>query len=54
MICSTAANYKGIKLISSAVKIWERVIQARLCMRREEQFGVMAGRNIIEILYIML
>ena len=40
-------NYWGIKLISHTMKLWERVIEARLRKKvtiAEQQFGFMSGR----------
>ena len=41
-------NYRGIKMISYTMKIWERVIDRRLREETtigEEQFGFMPGRG---------
>ena len=41
-------SYKGIKLISHTMKIWERIIEARLRDRAEiseQQYGFMPGSN---------
>ena len=41
-------NYKGIKLLSHTVKLWERVIEKRIrqeAVIREHQFGFMLGRS---------
>nr|GFD03047.1 retrovirus-related Pol polyprotein LINE-1 [Tanacetum cinerariifolium] len=45
------SNYRGIKLLSHTMKLWERVIEKRL--RRESrvsenQFGFMPGRSTTE------
>ena len=40
-------NYRGIKLMSHTMEIWERIIERRLreeTMIGEEQFGFMPGR----------
>ncbi|XP_071695026.1 uncharacterized protein [Rutidosis leptorrhynchoides] len=47
----TCSNYRGIKLLSHTMKLWERVIETRL--RREtkvseNQFGFMPGRSSME------
>ncbi|XP_071698697.1 uncharacterized protein [Rutidosis leptorrhynchoides] len=52
----TCGNYRGIKLLSYTMKLWERVIETRL--RRvtnvsENQFGFMPGRSSIEAIHII-
>ncbi|GJS62496.1 retrovirus-related pol polyprotein LINE-1 [Tanacetum coccineum] len=52
-VCS---NYRGIKLLSHIMKLWERVIERRL--RREttvseNQFGFMPGRSSIEAIHLI-
>ncbi|WMV29994.1 hypothetical protein MTR67_023379 [Solanum verrucosum] len=49
-------NYKGIKLLSHTMKIWERVVEMRV--RRgvsisENQFGFMPGRSTTEAIHLM-
>ncbi|GKF45884.1 retrovirus-related pol polyprotein LINE-1, partial [Tanacetum coccineum] len=49
-------NYRGIKLLSHTMKLWERVIERRL--RRgtrvlENQFGFMSGRSKTEAIYLL-
>ncbi|KAD3069016.1 hypothetical protein E3N88_36896 [Mikania micrantha] len=49
-------NYRGIKLLSHTMKLWERVIETRL--RREtqvteNQFGFMPGRSTTEAIHIL-
>ena len=49
-------NYRGIKLLSHTMKLWERVIETRL--RRETnvpdyQFGFMPGRSSIEAIHLI-
>ena len=42
------SNYRGIKLLSHTMKIWERIIDRRLRDQVEigdEQFGFMPGRS---------
>lgn len=52
----SCGNYRGIKLISHAMKIWERVVEARLrgevriC---EEQFGFMPGRSTTDAIFAL-
>ena len=49
-------NYRGIKLMSHTMKLWERVIEQRL--RREDtisknQFGFMPGRSTTEAIHLL-
>ena len=51
----SCSNYRGIKLLSHTMKLWERVIEMRL--RRvtkvaENQFGFMPGRSTMEAIHI--
>ena len=49
-------NYRGIKLISHTMKIWEKIIERRL---REEttigdaQFGFMPGRGTVDAIFAL-
>ncbi|GJS00135.1 retrovirus-related pol polyprotein LINE-1 [Tanacetum coccineum] len=50
------SNYRGIKLLSHTMKLWERVIERRL--RREtrvseNQFGFMPGRSTTEAIHLL-
>nr|GEU68438.1 retrovirus-related Pol polyprotein LINE-1 [Tanacetum cinerariifolium] len=50
------SNYRGIKLLSHTMKLWERVIERRL--RRESrvlenQFGFMPGRSTTEAIHLL-
>ena len=50
------SNYKGIKLISHTMKLWERVIEHRLrehAKIAENQFGFMPGRSTMEVIHIL-
>src|SRR5215470_4611566 len=52
----SCGNYRGIKLMSHTMKLWERVIEHRL--RREthvseNQFGFMPGRSTMEAIYLI-
>ncbi|GJX84682.1 retrovirus-related pol polyprotein LINE-1 [Tanacetum coccineum] len=52
-VCS---NYRGIKLLSHTMKLWERVIERRLqreTMVSENQFGFMPGRSSIEAIHLI-
>ncbi|KAF3658415.1 putative pre-mRNA-processing factor 6-like [Capsicum annuum] len=49
-------NYRGIKLLSHSMKIWERVVEVRL--RRivyilKNQFGFMPGRSTMEAIHLV-
>ena len=47
-------NYRGIKLLSHTMKLWERVIETRIrqeTMIRENQFGFMQGRSTTEAIF---
>ena len=50
------ANYRGIKLMSHTMKLWEKVIERRL--RKEthvtdNQFGFMPERSTMEVIYLL-
>jgi hypothetical protein len=50
------SNYRGIKLMSHTLKIWERVIERRLRQVSnvtENQFGFMPGRSTIEAIHLL-
>ena len=50
------SNYRGIKLISHTMKLWERVIEYRLRQYAEiaeKQFGFMPGRSTTEPIHIL-
>ena len=49
-------NYRGIKLMSHPVKLWERVIEAKI--RKEvtiavQQFGFMPGRSTTDAIFCL-
>ena len=49
-------NYRGIKLISHTMKIWERIIEARLRDRVEiskQQYGFMPGKGTTDALFAL-
>ena len=53
IVCS---NYRGIKLISFTMKLWERVIEHRLrehAKIAKNQFGFMLGRSTMEAIHIL-
>jgi hypothetical protein len=52
----SSINYRGIKLMSHTMKLWERVIEHRL--RRmtsvtKNQFGFMPGRSTMEAIFLV-
>ncbi|GJU40600.1 putative pre-mRNA-processing factor 6-like [Tanacetum coccineum] len=52
----TCSNYRGIKLLSHTMKLWERVIERRLRRETEvseNQFGFMPGRSTMEAIHII-
>lgn len=49
-------NYRGIKLMSHTMKLWERVIERRLRMTTtvsKNQFGFMPGRSTMEAIFLI-
>ena len=47
-------NYRGIKMLSHTMKIWERIIDIRLRKETsigEEQFGIMRGRATADAIF---
>ena len=49
-------NYRGIKLLSYTIKLWERVIEARLradIKISENPFGFMLGRSTTEAIHVI-
>jgi hypothetical protein len=52
----SCTNYRGIKLISHTMKLWERIIQHRLrgvTNVTENQFGFMPGRSTMEAIFLI-
>lgn len=50
------ANYRGIKLMSHTMKLWERVIEQRLRRKvkiTDNQFGFMPGRSTTDAIHLM-
>jgi hypothetical protein len=52
----SCSNYRGIKLMSHAMKIWERVIDGRI--RKDinisnEQFGFVAGKSMTDAIFAL-
>ena len=49
-------NYRGIKLMSHTMKLWERVIEARIRKKvtiAEQQFGFMPGRSTTDAIFCL-
>ena len=49
-------NYRGIKLMSHTLKLWERVIEARIRKEvtiAEQQFGFRPGRSTIDAIFCL-
>nr|QIA97904.1 hypothetical protein AP_R.00g000040-v1.0.a3 [Amaranthus palmeri] len=49
-------NYRGIKLLSHTMKLWERVIERKIrqeAVIRENQFGFMPGRSTMEAIHVL-
>ena len=49
-------NYRGIKLMSHSMKLWERVIEARIWKAvtiAEQQFGFMPGRSTTNAIFCL-
>ncbi|KAI3412287.1 DNA polymerase [Psidium guajava] len=49
-------NYRGIKLMSHTMKLWERVIEYRLRVVTNvsvNQFGYMPGRSTMEAIFLI-
>ena len=49
-------NYRGIKLMSHTMKLWERVIEHRLrkvTNVTQNQFGFMPGRSTMEVIFLI-
>jgi hypothetical protein len=52
----SCTNYRGIKLMSHTMKLWERVIEHRLrgtTRVSTKQFGIMPGRSTIEAIFLI-
>ena len=50
------SNYRGIKLMSHTMKLWERVIERRLRCETtvtQNQFGFMPGRSTMEAIFLL-
>ena len=49
-------NYRGIKLMSHTMKVWERIIEARLRNRvdiRKQQYGFMPGKETTDAMFVL-
>jgi hypothetical protein len=52
----SCTNYRGIKLMSHTIKIWERIIEHRLrgvTNVTKNQFGFMTGRSTMEVIFLI-
>ena len=52
----SCSNYRGIKLISHTVKLWERVVERRLRSEltfSEQQYGFMPGKSTTDALFVL-
>ena len=50
------SNYRGIKLMSHTMKLWERIIEHRLWLEvsvSQNQFGFMPGRSTMEAIHLL-
>ena len=49
-------NYRGIKLLSHTMKVWEKIIEARLRDRveiSEQQYGFMPGKGTTDAMFAL-
>ena len=52
----SCSNYRGIKLISHSMKLWERVVERRLRSKltfSEQQYGFMPGKSTTDALFAL-
>ena len=52
----SCSNYRGIKLISHIMELWERVVERRLISEltfSEQQYGFMLGKSTTDALFAM-
>ena len=52
----SCTNYRGIKLISHTMKLWERVVEQRqrgMTQISTNQFGFMTGRSTTEAIFLI-
>jgi hypothetical protein len=52
----SCTNYRGIKLMSHTMKLWEMIIEHRLTgvtNVTENQFGFMPGRSTMEMIFLI-
>lgn len=50
------SNYRGIKLTSHSLKMWERIVDRRLrnlVMVTQQQFGFMPGRSTTDTIFAL-
>ena len=53
----SCSNYRGIKLISHSMKLWERVVERRLRSEltfSEQQYGFMPGKSTTDALRVLM
>ena len=49
-------NYRGVKLMSHTMKVWKRIIEARLTDKEEiseQQYGFMPGKGITDAMFAL-
>ena len=52
----SCSNYRGIKLISHTMKLWERVVEARLRCEvtiSEQQYGFVPRKSTNDVMYAL-
>jgi hypothetical protein len=52
----SCTNYRGIKLMSHIMKLWERMIEhhlRKLIIVSQNQFGFMHGRSTMEVIFLI-
>ena len=52
----SCSNYRGIKLISHTMKLWERVVEARLTCEvtiSEQQYGFMSRKSTTDAMFAL-
>ena len=56
-VVESCGNYRGIKLISHTMKVWERVVERRLRSEltfSEQQYGFMTGESATDALFALI
>ena len=52
----SCSNYRGVKLISHTMKLWERVVEARLrreVIISEQQYGFMPRKSTTDVMFAL-